>query len=117
MAETPTETLDSSPQAPQISEDATKDNEDQLMTDAPNSNKVPRSDSDTESDSDDDDDAKQNLEIQALETELSSNPSNYDAHIQVFLLSLHIILCIYAVCATNKWIFVFIIRRYTSIYY
>ncbi|XP_031102711.1 squamous cell carcinoma antigen recognized by T-cells 3 isoform X1 [Ipomoea triloba] len=82
MAETPTETLDSSPQAPQISEDATKDNEDQLMTDAPNSNKVPRSDSDTESDSDDDDDAKQNLEIQALETELSSNPSNYDAHVQ-----------------------------------
>lgn len=92
MAENPTETLDSSPQAPQITEDATKDNEDQLMTDAPNSNNVTRSDSDTESDSDDDDDdSKQNLEIQALETELSSNPSNYDAHVQVYLLSPYII--------------------------
>ncbi|CAH9112053.1 unnamed protein product [Cuscuta epithymum] len=82
MAETPTETLDISAQAPYIFEDATKKNEDQLMNDIPNSKDGSRSDSCTDSDSDDDDEAKQSLEIQALQIELSNNPSNYDAHVQ-----------------------------------
>ncbi|KAM6563314.1 hypothetical protein CsatB_023312 [Cannabis sativa] len=38
--------------------------------------------SDSDSDSDSDDDARDNLQLQTLETELSTNPSNYDAHIQ-----------------------------------
>lgn len=40
------------------------------------------SDSDSESDSDSDDEAQDNLQLQTLETELSSNPGNYDAHVQ-----------------------------------
>uniref|UniRef100_A0A2N9H161 Reverse transcriptase zinc-binding domain-containing protein n=1 Tax=Fagus sylvatica TaxID=28930 RepID=A0A2N9H161_FAGSY len=34
------------------------------------------------SDSDSDDEAQQKVELQTLETKLSSNPSNYDAHVQ-----------------------------------
>ncbi|VFQ84839.1 unnamed protein product [Cuscuta campestris] len=71
-----TETLDSSAQAPHTSEDAAMDNEDQPMNDVPNSNYS------SDSDSEDDDEAKLNLETQALQTELSKNPSNYDAHVQ-----------------------------------
>ncbi|KAF7842834.1 squamous cell carcinoma antigen recognized by T-cells 3 [Senna tora] len=33
-------------------------------------------------DSDSDDEAQQNLQLQALETELAANPSNYDSHVQ-----------------------------------
>lgn len=35
------------------------------------------------SDSDSEDDAQQNLQLQTLEEELSSNHSNYEAHVQV----------------------------------
>lgn len=35
------------------------------------------------SDSDSEDEAQQNLQIESLQTELVTNPSNYDAHLQV----------------------------------
>ncbi|CAM8941471.1 unnamed protein product [Rhodiola kirilowii] len=47
---------------------------------ASNSNVTSSSDSDTDSDSDSDE--QQNLQLQTLEQDLSTNPSNYDAHIQ-----------------------------------
>ena len=34
-------------------------------------------------DSDSEDEAQQNLQIESLQTELVTNPSNYDAHLQV----------------------------------
>lgn len=46
-----------------------------------------KSSSDSES-SDSEDEAEQNEQLLALESELSTNPSNYDAHIQVNTLSL-----------------------------
>lgn len=77
-----TETLDSTAQEPYTSEDTAMDNEDQPMNDVPNSNNGPGSHSDTDSDSEDDEEAKLTLETQSLQTELSRNPSNYDAHVQ-----------------------------------
>lgn len=82
MAET--ETLDSSAHPPQLSDENPTGNEDQHMLDADKSAKD--SDSDSQSDSDSEDDAQQNTQIQALETELLSNPSNYDTHVQVISL-------------------------------
>jgi len=35
-------------------------------------------------DSDSEDEAQQNLLLESLQTELAANPSNYDAHLQVF---------------------------------
>lgn len=53
---------------------------DQPMPDVPqNPNSHP---SDSESDSDSEDESQQKVELQTLETELSSNPSNYDSHVQ-----------------------------------
>lgn len=40
-------------------------------------------DSDSDSDSDSEDEAQQNLQLQALQSELAANSSNYDAHLQV----------------------------------
>lgn len=34
-------------------------------------------------DSDSEDEAQQNLQLESLQTELATNPSNYDAHLQV----------------------------------
>lgn len=46
-----------------------------------NPNKNP---SESESDDDDsDDEAQQTVQIETLEIELSNNPANYDAHVQV----------------------------------
>ncbi|XP_035540800.1 squamous cell carcinoma antigen recognized by T-cells 3-like isoform X1 [Juglans regia] len=42
----------------------------------------PDSEGESGSDSDSEDDAQQNLQLQTLEAELSSNPSNYEAHVQ-----------------------------------
>lgn len=53
-------------------------NEDATMSDPKN-----RSDSESESDSDDE---ATKLQIQTLESELYTNPSNYDAHVQVIAL-------------------------------
>lgn len=39
--------------------------------------------SDCDSDSDSDGEAQQNLQLQALQTEVAANPSNYDSHLQV----------------------------------
>ncbi|KAK9217158.1 hypothetical protein WN943_005783 [Citrus x changshan-huyou] len=38
--------------------------------------------SDSDSDSDSEDEAKQNMELQTLEFQLSNEPSNYDNHVQ-----------------------------------
>lgn len=84
MAET--ETLDSSPHPPQLSDDNPTGNEDQDMLDADKSAKDSDFDSQSDSDSDSEDDAQQNTQIQALETELLNNPSNYDTHVQVISL-------------------------------
>ncbi|KAJ8529715.1 hypothetical protein K7X08_036550 [Anisodus acutangulus] len=81
---TETETLDSSPHPPQLSEETPTGNEDQDMLDAHKSTNDSDSDSQSGSDSESDseDDAHQNAQIQALETELLNNPSNYDLHVQ-----------------------------------
>jgi len=42
----------------------------------------PSDDSDSDSDSDSDDEARQTLQIETLEAELSNNSANYDAHVQ-----------------------------------
>lgn len=49
----------------------------------PNDN---QSASSSDSDSESDDEAQAALELQTLETELSTNPANYDAHVQVCLI-------------------------------
>jgi hypothetical protein len=51
------------------------DNGDQLQN--------PKLRSDSDSDSDSEDESQQNQELKTLETELSSNPANYDSHAQV----------------------------------
>lgn len=56
------------------------------MPDAPAKPNGSDSDSDadaSDSDSDSDDEAQQNLQVQALETELAADPSNYDVHVKV----------------------------------
>ncbi|KAK4402037.1 Squamous cell carcinoma antigen recognized by T-cells 3 [Sesamum angolense] len=58
-------------------EDANR-NEDQPMPDAQN----PSDGSDSESDSDSDDEAQVKEQIEALETALYNNPSDYDSHVQ-----------------------------------
>ncbi|XP_024170815.1 squamous cell carcinoma antigen recognized by T-cells 3 isoform X3 [Rosa chinensis] len=76
------ETLNPEPETLTLQEN---NNGDQPMLDAadqnPNSSSSD-SDSDSGSGSDDEDQAQQNLEIQTLEAELATNPSNYDAHVQ-----------------------------------
>lgn len=52
----------------------------ETLTDAVELNKPSDSSSDSESS---DDEAQSALEIQTLANELSSNPANYDAHVQV----------------------------------
>ncbi|KAJ6394975.1 hypothetical protein OIU77_024064 [Salix suchowensis] len=56
--------------------DKDNDNGDQLQ------NPKLRSDSNSDSDSDSDDESQQIEELRTLEIELSSNPSNYDSHVQ-----------------------------------
>uniref|UniRef100_A0A6N2K821 Uncharacterized protein n=1 Tax=Salix viminalis TaxID=40686 RepID=A0A6N2K821_SALVM len=56
--------------------DNDNDNGDQLQ------NPKLRSDSNSDSDSDSDDESQQIEELRTLEIELSSNPSNYDSHVQ-----------------------------------
>ncbi|XP_057427546.1 uncharacterized protein LOC130720866 [Lotus japonicus] len=43
---------------------------------------VMRDSANSDSDSDSEDEAQQNLQLEALETELAANPSNYDSHLQ-----------------------------------
>ncbi|XP_071729799.1 uncharacterized protein [Rutidosis leptorrhynchoides] len=53
------------------------------VTQNPNNDRSPsNSDSGSDSDSESDDEAQALLEIKTLETELSVNPANYDAHVQ-----------------------------------
>lgn len=60
-------------------------NGDQPMPDLPDQD-LRSSDSDSDSGSEDGDQAQKNLQLQTLEAELSTNPGNYDAHVQVFTL-------------------------------
>ncbi|XP_059648322.1 uncharacterized protein LOC132294468 [Cornus florida] len=71
------ETLNSS--HPQPSDEATDGVEAQAVSETQNLQKS--SDSDSDSDNSDSD-AEQNLQIETLETELSNNHANYDAHVQ-----------------------------------
>jgi hypothetical protein len=87
MEKTPT--LEEQPKSkPSTSEEEEEeenvDNGDQYMPDA--AQNPPSSPGSDGSDSDSEDEAQQNLLLQTLEAELSSNPSNYDAHIKVFTL-------------------------------
>ncbi|KAK9076977.1 hypothetical protein SSX86_005312 [Deinandra increscens subsp. villosa] len=54
----------------------------ETLMDAIETNNNKTSDSDSGSDSESDDEAQTALELQTLATELSSNPANYDAHVQ-----------------------------------
>ncbi|ONI36462.1 hypothetical protein PRUPE_1G586100 [Prunus persica] len=56
-------------------------NGDQPMPDLPDQDPG-SSDSDSDSGSEDGDQAQKNLQLQTLEAELSTNPGNYDAHVQ-----------------------------------
>jgi RNA recognition motif-containing protein len=62
---------------PQLPGEAMDVTEDKTMPEAQNLNDGSDSDSDS-----DDDDAQDTLQLQTLETELSTNPANYDAHVQ-----------------------------------
>ncbi|ONI36461.1 hypothetical protein PRUPE_1G586100 [Prunus persica] len=57
-------------------------NGDQPMPDLPDQDPG-SSDSDSDSGSEDGDQAQKNLQLQTLEAELSTNPGNYDAHVQI----------------------------------
>ncbi|BBG96255.1 EMBRYO DEFECTIVE 140 [Prunus dulcis] len=57
-------------------------NGDQPMPDLPDRDPS-SSDSDSDSGSEDGDQAQKNLQLQTLEAELSTNPGNYDAHVQI----------------------------------
>ncbi|KAM7481993.1 hypothetical protein LguiB_006576 [Lonicera macranthoides] len=74
------ETLSSS--EPQHSVDPMDVTEDQSTSEIQNLKNTTDNDTGSESDSDSDDEAQDNLQLQTLETELSSNPANYDAHVQ-----------------------------------
>lgn len=67
------ETLNSKAQLPSAQED-----ESESMADSPHQN--PQSDSDSDSE---EDEALDHHQLQTLEAELSTNPSNYDTHVQV----------------------------------
>ncbi|KAL0335321.1 UNVERIFIED_CONTAM: Squamous cell carcinoma antigen recognized by T-cells 3 [Sesamum radiatum] len=62
-------------------EDANR-NEDQPMPDAQNPSDGSDSESDSDSDSDSEDEAQVKEQIEALETALYNNPSDYDSHVQ-----------------------------------
>ena len=86
------ETLTSKPLMPTSEDDdPNHDAPDQSMADLPHhSPTTPPSDSDSDSDSgsgsnSEDDEAQDKLQLQTLENDLSANPSNYDAHVQVLL--------------------------------
>ncbi|XP_042009943.1 squamous cell carcinoma antigen recognized by T-cells 3-like [Salvia splendens] len=55
---------------------------DVLMPDAKNATEGSDSDSESESDSDSEDDSQAKAQIEALETQLYNNPSDYDTHVQ-----------------------------------
>lgn len=59
---------------------------DQKMEDASTVNPIPPSSDDSgESDSESEDEAESNHQIETLESELSANPYNYDAYVQVIV--------------------------------
>ncbi|KAL7002105.1 hypothetical protein U1Q18_003258 [Sarracenia purpurea var. burkii] len=72
------ETLNSSDPRPSDDEVKIDEAEHQSVSEIQN----PKKPSDADSESDSDDEAQETLQIEALETELSSNPTNYDAHVQ-----------------------------------
>lgn len=68
---------------PSCVEEDTNRNEEQSMPDAQNPSEGSDSESDSDSDSDSEDEAQAKAQIEALETELYNNPSDYDSHVQV----------------------------------
>ncbi|XP_052192955.1 uncharacterized protein LOC127801673 isoform X2 [Diospyros lotus] len=74
------ETLNSANQ--QSTEAPMEEAEQQSDSEHQNPTNPPDAGSDSESDSDSDDEARETLQIETLEAELASNPSNYDAHVQ-----------------------------------
>lgn len=60
-------------------------------------NDHPSSNSDSGSDSESDDEAQAILELQTLETELSTNPANYDAHVQVLFQFCDFYVCLFVI--------------------
>ncbi|KAK6159692.1 hypothetical protein DH2020_003073 [Rehmannia glutinosa] len=63
-------------------EEDTNRNEDQSMPDAQNPSDGSDSGSESDSDSDSEDEAQAKAQIEALETVLNNNPSDYDSHVQ-----------------------------------
>lgn len=82
---------------------------DQKMDDASTENPAAAlwSDDSGDSDSDSEDEAESNHQIETLESELSANPYNYDAYVQVrifmLLLDNHEILCIFFFLVGDGW--------------
>ena len=75
--------------APSTSLEEDSNANDVLMPDAKNATEGSDSDSDSESESDSDseDESQAKAQIEALETQLYNNPSDYDTHVQVSILS------------------------------
>lgn len=61
----------------------------ELMPDAKNPSEGSDSDSESESDSDSEDESQAKAQIEALEAQLYTNPSDYDSHVQVNNFSCH----------------------------
>lgn len=86
------ETIESNAEVPlpTISDEGNTVNGDELMPDLPQNPTSPASDSSSSDSGSEDDESDQKLQLQTLQSELSTNPSNYDAHVQViFLFFLH----------------------------
>lgn len=78
------ETIESNAEVP-VSDEGNTINGDELMPDLPHNPTSTSSDSDSDSE-DDESDQKLQLQLHTLQSELSTNPSNYDAHVQVIFL-------------------------------
>lgn len=74
------ETLATAPSSALEEDTNTKE---ELMPDAPNPSEGSDSQSESDSDSDSEDESEAKAQIEALETQLLSNPSDYDSHVQV----------------------------------
>lgn len=64
-------------------EEDTNGNEEQSMPDAQKPSEGSVFESESESDTDSEDEAQAKAQVEALETKLYNNPSDYDSHVQV----------------------------------
>lgn len=74
------ETLATAPSSAPEEDTNTKE---ELMPDAPNPSEGLDTESESDSDSDSEDESEAKAQIEALQTQLHSNPSDYDSHVQV----------------------------------